>query len=277
MRTLTAYLLAITPLLTCAHPEPTRQQSAGLVINSLPICRPGELLGYTDAGLDCLTAPPDIAIPDCKTNGQVLTYTAPGLYSCTSKGSEGLTAADVTTINTTYSTLVSLNTPLTALMMGGGPKTARYCGSTATTTGRFTHAGSGSVGLAAASAQCAAVAGCGTGARICSVYDMHRSVSLGVIPGTSLIAKSWVYMGSWQNFNTSAVEPTAGLSDNCGSYTHASTTNNWYGTAVKWVNGSTGYRMLKFYTGPDRTGIGTPVGNYEGAPCDSSLPIACCR
>jgi hypothetical protein len=80
-------------------------------------------------------------------------------------------------------------------------------------------------------------------------------------------------MASWQNSASAVKEPTAGLADNCGSYTYKTNDKKWDGTAVRWQTTDSGQYGLKFYTGngPDDTSVS------QGAQCNYIYPIACCR
>ena len=239
---------------------------------ALPDCSPGQFLMVgAGASLSCAGIASAVSPPQCPPNTHVLNASN-GVLSCVPKGSGSADATVLTAINRTAAETTTLVDRVNALSLAG----ARYCGNTTGTfSGRISSGGV--TGLAAASALCAQVAACGTGSHMCTVYEMFESVSKGVLTSAMTLGKSWVYMASWQSFSAGAVEPTAGQNDNCGSYTHAGTGNNWYGTAVRWENSAAGDRVLKFFTGPDQTGIGSPVGNYEGARCDATLPIACCK
>jgi hypothetical protein len=274
-----AYLLAVAPLFMGADYGQSVEQ---LIVNSLPTCADSEYLVYTANGIACQAITGgNVTLPSCSATNQLLTYTMTGeigVFSCTDKGTESLSSSDITTINNNYQTLINMETVIKNLETNPRAAAAKYCGSTTTTTvGRITANNGALVGLAAASNLCSQVASCGAGAHMCTVYEMFESVASGVVKQTDQIAKAWVYMASWQNFSTGAVEPTAGLNDNCGSYTYPTGDRQWQGTAVKWENDQAGDRTLKFYTGVDRTGIGNPSGNYEGAPCNKALPIACCK
>jgi hypothetical protein len=264
-----AYLLAFAPMLMGADDEFASIQD-GLVVNTLPICGDAEYLTYTSNGLACtaITAG-SLSVPDCKTADQLLTYSMTGeigVFSCTPKGSESLSASDAQTINTKYQELVNLETVIRSLENGMRSPAAKFCGvTTELTKGKFTVPNTTTVGVAAAAAKCAALAGCGTGARMCSVYDMYNSLAVGKLTQNDTVPKAWVYMAAWQNFAGGATEPTAGLNDNCGGYNYDTANQSWYGTAVKFEARASGEHILKFFTGN---------GN---ANCYETLPIACCK
>lgn len=260
-----AYLLALAPLLMGAGEYASKTDP--LIANSLPICAENEFLSYAGANLVCKTvAGGSLNVPDC--SGKLLTYTRLseiGTYACVDKGTNSLSAVDITTINTTYKKLVDLGTILTTIEMGGARSpAAKFCGLSAGTKGAMV--GNGVTGVAGAAFLCSQVASCGANARQCSVYDMHRSVADGTIKATDTIAESWVYMASWQHSNLAQQStPTGGLSDNCGGDTYPTGDLKWYGTTVQWKNASTNFRALHFKSGP---GV---------VSCASTLPIACCK
>jgi len=269
-----AYLLAFAPMLMGADDDFASLQN-GLVVNSLPTCGDTEYLTYTSNGLACTTITAgSLSVPDCQKDGQLLTFTMSGeigVFSCTPKGSESLSTNSITTINNNYQDLVNLETTIRNLETGGRTPAAKYCGQTAGTKGAIS---TGNLtGLAAAAKLCEAATGCGTGARMCSVYDMYNSVANGTINSNVSISKSWVYMASWQNTATAVKEKTAGLADNCGSFTYPTADKGWDGTAVRWEPTDTGKYGLKFYTGngPNDTSA------TQGAQCNYTFPIACCR
>jgi len=264
-----AYLLAFAPMLMGADDDFASLQN-GLVVNSLPTCADDEYLTYTSSGLACtaITAG-SLSVPDCQKDGQLLTFTMTGeigVFSCTPKGSESLSASDITTINNKYTDLTNLETQIRNLESGMRTPAAKYCGQyTTAVNGRITTP-QGAVGVAAAADLCASVTTCGTGARMCSVYDMFNSVANGTVKSTDAISKSWVYMASWQISNAAGEqEPTAGLGDNCGSFTYPTHDRKWDGTAVQWAASSTGEKVLKIFTGDG------------DALCSGTLPIACCN
>ncbi len=118
-------------------------------------------------------------------------------------------------------------------------------------------------GIPAASAICAAQFG--TGAYMCSVYDIYMNVARDKIKSSDTVAKSWVYMQSWKDPAGSAVTRT-GLNDNCGSYMSNASTGI-YGTAFEWTALTNGAKAMKFSSG------GTAP---NAALCNANLPIACC-
>ena len=269
-----AYLLAFAPMLMGADDDYASLQN-GLVVNTLPTCGADEYLTYTSNGLACTTlSAGSISLPDCKKDNQLLTFTMNGeigVYSCTPKGSESLSSDSITTINTKYQDLVNLETTIKNLESGGNTPAAKYCGQTAAVNGLIQNGAD--TGLAAAAKLCEAVTGCGTGARMCSVYDMYNSVVVGALNANNTLSKSWVYMAAWANNGSGVNEPTSGQADNCGSYTYKTHDRLWYGTAVRWENNAGTFKALKFYTndGPN------DASATQGTQCNYTFPVACCR
>ena len=285
-----AYLLAFAPLLMGADQYASNVEA--LIVNSLPQCADSEYLTYTANGLGCTTIQGgSISVPDCKTSGQLLTYTMSGeigVFSCTAKGSESLSATDITTINTKFTDLTNLNTQIINIEKNPSAPAAKYCGqSPQQVQNGAALSDGGADGIPAASSICSKVATCGTGARMCSVYDMYNSVATGVINNGADVPKSWVYQASWsQEFaDPSQSQGGSGQSDNCGGFTYPTADRKWYGTAVEWKVSGTGKKALLFHSGPGSlfvptgtTGtINTAVTNTFAVPCSSKLPIACCK
>ena len=231
--------------------------SSGL---QLPDCQAGQLITVGANGtVSCISVAASFMPPSCPM-GYVLNAVA-GQVSCVPQG----TGTTDTVLRTAINQAVTATAQLQNAVARASSPSRRYVGRTpAAVSGRISSAGT--VGLPAASLQCAAAFG--PGSVMCTVYDLYSSVATGVIKPTDTIAKSWVYMASWQSFGTTT-EPTAGLSDNCGGYTSDGMISGWYGAAIKWEVASTGIPALKVYTGP--------TGANEGAPCGTPLPIACCK
>ena len=272
-----AYLLAFAPILMGANDTNYGTSVNELIVNALPKCGDTEYLMYSASGLVCKPIVGTmLSVPDCNKSGQLLTATkveGGTVFSCTDKGSESLDATDITTINTTYSTLTNLNTTLTQIEMAGGMRgtAAKFCGvTTGTTNGAIV--GNGQTGVAGAAYLCSQVAACGAGARMCSVYDMYNSVANGTITQATQFNRAWVFMASWQNFSSTATDPAAGQNDNCGGYTYPTADREWSGTQVAWdftisknPAGPTTIKALKFFT------------RIANAACNDTRPIACCK
>jgi len=238
---------------------------------TLPDCNEGQLIAVgPDKTLGCtqaLTA--NISPPSCPTGTHALNA-VDGNLLCMPKGT-GSTNTDLqAAIDKVTSQTTTLKMQITNF--GGGGGAAKYCGQTAGTKGAIS---TGNLtGVAAAAKLCQAVTGCSsTSSHMCTVYEMFESVSNGTINSNMSISKSWVYMASWQNSATAVKEKTAGLADNCGSYTYPTADKAWDGTAVRWEPTDTGKYGLKFYTGngPNDTSA------TQGAQCNYTFPIACCN
>jgi hypothetical protein len=264
-----AYLLVFAPVLMGADTDEFASVLNPLIANSLPICTDNQFLTYASGGLACReVVGAMLNVPDCNKTGQLLTYTKGseiGVYTCVDKGTESLDAADVTLINQTYTRLQSFKTTINNLMPGSKASVAKYCGqytAAQNVNGAIT-GNNGVTGVAGAANLCATVPACGTGARMCTVYDMYNSVAFGAVPAT--LGQSWVHMQSWSH-NSAAQAPAAnGLADNCSGWTYPTGDKFWYGTTVEWKNAPTGQKALHFASGP---GV---------VSCAARFPIACCK
>jgi hypothetical protein len=258
-------LLALPLLAACKSPGTTLMfPTTGL---TFPDCAPGQLISVgADKVLGCTqTLTTNLSPPSCPAKYALNAVDGNLLCMPVGTGSTNsdLQAAITNVITKTTSLQNQINN------FGGGGGAAKYCGqTTGTTPGRITN--NGAVGVAAASQLCNAVAACGAGAHMCTVYELYESASAGVITQAQTISKSWAFMAAWNN-GPGSTEPTAGMSDNCASFTYGTGDQAWRGTAFKWDPRNNGEKVLKFFTGP------TGTGNTEGAGCAEVLPIACCK
>jgi hypothetical protein len=246
---------------------------------TLPDCMDGQLIAVdANRNLSCtqaLTA--GLQVDDCAAvaaaagdpAGTVRVLNAyDGTIACMMKGSGSTNNELRKAIDNIVSQTATINNTINSLRSGGSA--AKYCGLTAPTANGAI-VGNGITGIAGAAYLCQQVQGCGAGAHMCTVYEMVESVDSGTITAAQTIARSWVFMASWQHKDGTAaqIDPTAGLNDNCGGYTYPTADKHWYGTAVEWKAAATGQKALHFWSGPG----GAPTG----VPCSSSLPIACCN
>lgn len=280
------YLLALLASVMGADNEYAQLRRA-YIVGSLPTCAEDEYFVYTSAGLICTTLHFDpVMLPDCRTSGQLLTYTntgGGGAYGCTSKGTESLSPGDISMINAQYQAIQNQESFIAQIEQGMRVKGSGYCGQTTSQPSAAFVDGT-ATGIAAAASLCAKVTGCGSGAHLCTVYEMYHSIIDGALPSAMDLEKSWVYQASFsQEFSDNTgnqKEPGAGLADNCGSFTVGDSSRKWYGTAVQWTTADSGQKALKFFAGPPSVGIpGTTavVANPSAVGCDSVLPIACCK
>ena len=129
-------------------------------------------------------------------------------------------------------------------------KSAVFIGVTPTTTnGKFVHK-TAPTGLPAAAALCSDAYG--PGAHMCTVQEIYASSQGSILAASKTVPKSWIMPSA-----------TAGLADNCGSYTSSTGERQWTGTAFQWDVLPTGFRGPRFLGGAD-------------AACSTMLPIACC-
>jgi hypothetical protein len=206
-----------------------------------------------------------VSLPDCKTPGQLLTYTSNGelsQYSCTPKGSITLSQTDQTTITNLNTQITLIGTTVMALGTGTPVSARTFRGLTPTPV-------NGAMGgTSAASASC--VAAFGKGATMCDAYSMYISLAAGKIDVTKDLAGAWVYLADWTsgtatNFTVSSIPAVLnGLADNCAGYTTAATAGGVFGTKFSLVvgTGNATDRVPKF---------------SNKTTCDTLLPVACCQ
>ena len=265
------YSLALAPLLLGAYGGDVSQISENLTVQTLPLCQDGQFLIYRNGAVTCETIQGSgVALPDCKTPGQLLTYTSNGelsQYSCTPKGSIMISATDITNINKLQSDITLIGSTVTALGMGT-PIAARVF------RGLSTNKVDGAMGgTKAASLVCANQYGPGT--TMCDAYSMYVSIAAGKIDVTKDITGAWVYLADWTGginpatfaINSNA-QVAASLADNCGGYTSNSTTSGVFGTSFSNVinaaagSGNTTERLPRF---------------SNKTLCSTMLQIACCQ
>lgn len=264
------YSLALAPLLLGGYSGNVGQVSEELTVQTLPLCQDGQFLIYRSGAVTCETVQGSgVALPDCKTPGQLLTYTSNGelsQYACTPKGSITISQTDTTTINNLQTQITQIGTTVTALGMGT-PVAARVF------RGLTTNKVNGGMGgTKAASAMCATQYG--AGATMCDAYSMYLSIATGKIDVTKDVAASWVYLADWTgginptNFAISATPLIVnGLADNCSGYTSNSTTSI-FGTSYSNVinagagTGNATERVPRF---------------FNKTPCNTVQAIACCQ
>jgi len=247
--------------------------SSGTDLVTVPQCDDANKVLSTDSTgqLICKDLPAGAAaLPNCHKYSEALTSDGSKTL-CTARNNESATSTmALNNLESSEKLINDYTTRLGKLTPGPGARST-YCGQTAGTNGAIT---SGNLtGIAAAAALCSQVQACGSTGHMCTVYDMYYSAATGVINSNMTISKSWVYMAAWQNSATAVKEPTAGLADNCGSYTYPTADKAWDGTAVRWEPTDTGKYGLKFYTGngPNDTSA------TQGAQCNYTFPIACCK
>jgi hypothetical protein len=267
-------ICAIAPLLAgCGAPT-----AGGTVEVPMSCPTAGQVLTTDSTGqFQCVSLPAGVVtIPKCDPNFQALTTDGMTL-SCTSRNNETTQSQQaIMNLEDVESKIINYGTTVTMLGMGGMGAKALFQG---VTTGMYngSMSANGMTGLASATALCGAQFG--TGAHMCTVYEMYDSVAYaGQISAdkfnpTQAMAQAWVYMMSWKNPGTTATptttpvaaEANAGLADNCGSYTDDGThSTNFYGTQVSWSKVNTGFNGLQFNSGP-------------AALCSSLAPISCCK
>lgn len=232
---------------------------------NLPDCSDGQLIAVAANGDLSCTQPitNNFSPPSCPAGTHALNA-YDGKVECMPKGN-GMTGSDLrTTIDRVVSDTTKLENSITTLKGSGGGN-ARFCGLTSPTNGAIK--GNGITGVEAAAFLCKSAEGCGTGAHMCTVYEMFESASSGTIGQNSTIARAWVYMAAWQHSAKGAAQDDqyGGLADNCGGYTYPTGDKQWWGTGVEWKAASTGAKALHFYSGP---GV---------MSCAAVQPIACCQ
>lgn len=254
------YSLALAPLLLGGYSDTEIGQNVDpLTVTTLPKCADGQFLVYRNGAVTCETVTGSgTSLPDCKTPGQLLTYTSSGeltSYNCAAKGNLQLSATDQTTITNLQTQITLIGNQLTAIGTGSRVAARTYRGLTAPTNGAIG-------GIKAASNAC--VTAFGAGAAMCDVYSVYASVAAGKMDLTKDIAGAWVYQASWTNpFGMASADVTGGLGDNCAGYTSGAAAGGLAGTRFSLAapTGDT-TRVPKF---------------YSNTTCDTQLPIACCQ
>ena len=269
MRRLTLTVLAMTGVAGCGEYNFT----------AIPPCADNEVLTGDGKALKCVTRAGTgstggggggqdgggqtqaLVVPACAP-GKVLSGNNDGTLSC----------VDPTVTNAMLAQLInqvaSLTNRVTALEknmggMGGGGGGGKYVGVTkASTSGRISHANS-DIGLASAAAYCND--DYGTGAHMCTNYELYSTVASGAVNARDVIPKAWVYFPAWQTPMAGPQQPLAGMADNCASYTYPTADRRWTGTAVEWKVNHQGDASAFWWHGGAE------------APCNGQLPIACCK
>ena len=252
---------------------------------TLPDCAQGQLISVgADRTLGCTQAlTTSLSPPSCPAGTHALNATD-GTLVCAAKGN-GTTNTDLRAAidNVSQKTTNLVNQ---VASFGGGGGSAKFCGlSPVQSANGAALSDGGADGIPAATSICGKVAACGTGAHMCSVFEMYESAASGVLNNNMDVALSWVYSASWsQEFSDPAQSQAgSGQSDNCGSFTYPTADRKWYGTAVEWKVSGTGKKALLFHSGPGSTftptstTANTAATNTFAVPCSSKLPIACCK
>lgn len=226
-------------------------------LDDLPACGPNTYLIYRSGKLVC-----EPALPSCP--GQLL-HAGPGAtlssLSCVPKLADALTATERQRVQQIDTDLQQIDAQLTAAGVGPVPS-ATFVGQTTTkTTGRIVFGGR-PAGLPSANAMCAAEQGAGT--HMCSARELFGAVLNGTLSQMRSVPPAWIYMPTWNTPDPAAQEPLSGLADNCGGYTEGTASPKWSGMAMDWSESVYMERVLQFDSGPL-------------APCDASLPVACCK
>jgi len=236
----------------------------------------GQVLTTDSSGqFQCVSLPPGVvSIPKCDPNFDALT-TDGSTLSCDSRNNEtSQTSAAITQLKDVEQKVIDYGTTITMLGSGGMGAKAFFQGETAATTlYNGTFAANGATGMRNAAAICAAQFG--TGAHMCTVYEMYQSVVYAGGPAgdkfnpAANLPQAWVYMegqNSYSPFTTTTKnEPNAGLTDNCASGQYGTADQGWKGTVVSWEALQYNNQMaLKFTSG-------------AGVPCSATFPIACCK
>ena len=242
---------------------------------AVPLCSgPDQVLSTNQDGqLICKDLPAGAgALPDCKKYSESLTSDGAKVF-CTNRNNESAQSRTaLENLEKSEALIKEYTTRISKLGPAGPPPRAVYCG---VTSGKTNGAivGNGQTGVAGAAYLCQQVATCNKAtAKMCTVYDMYHSVATGVITQATQLTRGWVFMASWQNFSSTATDPTAGQNDNCGGYTYPTADREWSGTQVAWdftisknPAGPTTIKALKFFT------------RIANAACNDTQPIVCCN
>lgn len=233
-------------------------------IVAIPDCtsQPGSVLSTDSNGqLICKALPTgSVSLQNCKPDSEALSSNGTGVFCVPRNNETTESRSALENISKSETIVTDLGTRITALGTGPGAK-ALYVGQTPTMTNGAI-ASNGATGLNGAAKLCEVTYG--TGARMCSVYDIYFSIVAGKITSAKTITKSWVYMESWKNPVAGAQEGTAGISDNCGGYTYPTGDRAWVGTAFSYDKVATMLFAPRFHSGSE-------------AACSAMLPVACCK
>jgi len=232
-----------------------------LTVTTLNKCPDGQYLVYRGGAVVCEAVNGSgIVLPDCKSQGQLLTYNSVGeltQYRCTPKGSITISGTDTTTINNLQTQLTLIGSTITSLGTGARVSSRTYRGLTDTAV-------SGNLGGIKAAAN-ACITKFGANASMCDAYSIYNSIAAGKIDLTADIAGAWVYQADWTGGSlTTTTVGSQGLADNCAGYTSAATAGGLFGTkfSLALPTGDAANRVPKF---------------YNNTTCDTLLPIACCQ
>jgi hypothetical protein len=258
------YSLALAPLLLGGYDSNqigVKQEE--LTATTLPTCTDGQFLVYRSGAVVCEAVGGNgAAVPDCKTPGQLLTYTNSGelsTYSCTPPGSISLSTADQTTITNLQTQINQIGTQLTQIGMGSRVAARTYRGVTKATTSGYIKSGN-LTGIKAANALCANEFG--QGATMCDVYSLYISIAAGKLALSADVGPGWVYQAAWTAaFNNT--DPYSGQADNCGDYTYETNDRGWRGTIFSLKTATGGTERVPQFT--------------SNTPCNPVQSIVCCQ
>lgn len=229
----------------------------------LPGCVEGSYAATNELGeLVCWRFAADRAaavLPACRAD-EALTSDAQGVH-CVKR-------LDVEDLEKTREAINQLRGVITQVKQaysrrGLGPSSAStFVGVTSVTSrGRITSQ-DGLSGVPVAALLCAEQYG--TGAHLCSVYELYRSAAMGALANQT-VARSWLYFPAWNTVPTLRnADRDRGLGDTCGGYIVDTSSEGYRGVTVEWNQLSTGSPGFTFHSGDD-------------ARCVYSWPISCCR
>jgi hypothetical protein len=263
--------LVVAPLLaSCGSTAPS-----GVIVDPnnglmLPDCTEGQLIGINpDKSLSCVSALSGmLSPPTCLPGTEALTsekdpVTMTTSLKCVVKGSGVNDATTSTRISNATTATMNLASMVTTIQSGGGVRSKFVGLSTALTTGAISVK---TPGLPQAKTLCEADFGAGSGAHMCTPFEIFESVIAGnILNGSAAVGPAWVYMAAWSNPfpDPARDEPSAGLSDNCGAYTYGTADHKWRGTTMT-------YKL-------NQSSVYVPEFN-SNTPCfTANLPIACCK
>ncbi|MBL9005726.1 MAG: hypothetical protein JNJ46_15830 [Myxococcales bacterium] len=269
LTSLTTALLAVPLLAGCGNNSTGTKVIVGPDGLEFEDCSDGQLIGVSMVNgarkTSCTQAlTSGLAPPDCSTSPNLVLNAYDGKLECMPKATGGANTTVTNVINKVVSDTNTIEQTINSIKGGGAA--AKYCGQySAAQNPNGAISGNGVTGVAGAANLCAQVAGCGSGAHMCTVYEMYESVAAGHVTAAMNISQSWVHMSSWQhNGRAGQATPNNGLADNCGEWTYPTGDLQWFGTTVEWKAAQTGPKALHFASGPGVVG------------CAQRFPIACC-
>jgi hypothetical protein len=268
--------LVVAPLLaSCGSTAPSSVIVDPNNALMLPDCQEGQLIGVNaDKSLSCVSALAGmLSPPTCLPGTQALTsekdpVTGTISLKCIVKGTGVNDTTTSTRITNATTNINNLQSMLTTIASGGGVRSKFIGITTAQTTGLMKTSQLTNGGPYAAAQLCEAQFGAGSGAHMCTPFEIYESVLVGnILDGSTDYGPAWAYLEGWNDpagskTGTAPSYYDAGLAENCGAGSYGTGDRHWKGTLFSFKNNLSNVRVPQF------------VSNTN---CASSYPIACCK